>query len=563
MTAERHARYVGHRAAGDVGEIPGPADGQWLDAATRESILHELLRSFGDAAVLALDEGAVRVPLPTDHRFAGCHELPGGPTRTAMDFVRPADRMRVVGCWERSRVAGWGQDRVGLSGPPERDCMITIVDVRERYGVSIEVLVPLFDADASWSIPPRAWLPSPRPARTAVMHKNLSAVITAVDERATSMLGWAAEELVGHRSLEFIHPDDQQRAIAQWLEMRSVQETQRVRVRHSRRDGGWTWVEIENEYVGLDAPDDVVALARLTDVSEEMAAVAALHQQEVLFRTLTESLPVGVVQIDRHRDVVYHNDSVTALLGTSGAARWDEVVARVDVGGRAALGCAVGAALAQGRGGRLEAALDVPADDPGHREFLFIVAALTGLDGVGPDGADGAIVTVTDITDGVRLRERLRLEATHDHLTGCLNRAGVLAVLDSALQGPGDREVAVVFLDLDDFKSVNDTAGHAAGDAVLACVGRRLREQAGPGTHVGRLGGDEFLVVGTGVPDEAAATALVERLVAGVHVPVTVGGRDVRMEVSLGVARAYPGATSAALVARADRSMYRAKRAGR
>jgi diguanylate cyclase (GGDEF)-like protein/PAS domain S-box-containing protein len=567
MTTERHPpierldpaastddRYVqGAVAAGLV-------EGGRLDAATRETTLHELLRSHRHAAFVALDDGAVRVPLPDDHQFAECHELPGGMARTAIDFVRADDLMRVVGCWERSRVAGWAQDRVGLSSQPGRECAITIVDVRERYGVSIEVLVPLFDVGASWPSAPQAWLPTPRPVRTAVMRKNLSAVITGVDDRATSMLGWTAQELVGHRSLEFIHPADQERAIAQWLEMRSMQATQRVRVRHSRRDGTWAWVEIENEPVGPNEPDEVVVLARLTDISEEMAAVAALQEQEELFRKLTESLPVGVVQIDRHRDVVYLNDSVATLLGVTCAARWDEVVARVETEGRDALRRAVDDALAHGKDGRLEAALDIPFGDLGYRQYLFTVAALTGPNGVGPDGADGAIVSVTDITDGVRLRERLRVEATHDHLTGCLNRAAILAALDAALQGPGEAQVAVVFLDLDDFKAVNDTAGHAVGDTVLACVGHRLREQAGPNDFVGRLGGDEFLVVGTGLVDDAAAAALAQRLSTSLRVPMREGSRMVRLQVSHGVARAHPGATAGSLVAQADQSMYQAKR---
>src|SRR3954447_7103732 len=136
------------------------------------------------------------------------------------------------------------------------------------------------------------------------------------------------------RSLDLIHPDDRERAVGRGLEMRARRGTQRVRLRRRHRDGHWLRVDGENSYAGTDDPDGVVAVAHLTDVSDEMAAVEARRHQERLFRRLAESLPVGVFQIsaDGRGDlrIGYANARVGAMLGVRGASTLAEQIARVD-----------------------------------------------------------------------------------------------------------------------------------------------------------------------------------------------------------------------------------------
>jgi diguanylate cyclase (GGDEF)-like protein len=152
----------------------------------------------------------------------------------------------------------------------------------------------------------------------------------------------------------------------------------------------------------------------------------------------------------------------------------------------------------------------------------------------------------------------LRHLATTDGLTGLPNRAACLAGLTTALAGD-PAGTAVVFLDLDGFKSVNDRLGHAAGDALLTAVARRLREDIRAEDMLYRLGGDEFVIIcGSDVVDSIAAR--IRDLVAR---PIPIGADDVRIGVSAGVAHAVPGDTTDGLIIRADLAMYDAKRAKR
>jgi diguanylate cyclase (GGDEF)-like protein len=158
--------------------------------------------------------------------------------------------------------------------------------------------------------------------------------------------------------------------------------------------------------------------------------------------------------------------------------------------------------------------------------------------------------------------------AYHDALTGLANRARFLECLDRALaraRAAGEpTRVAVLLLDLDGFKEVNDTMGHAAGDALLVQVGERLLGATRGCDTAARLGGDEFAVVLDGVRQEADATVVAERVVAALSAPYALAAGPARVGASLGIARAGDAeATPAALLHDADVAMYRAKAQGR
>jgi PAS domain S-box-containing protein len=94
--------------------------------------------------------------------------------------------------------------------------------------------------------------------RIGIVYKDSRAMITGVDEHATGMLGWSANQMIGARSLEFIHLDDHQRAVANWMEMLSHQQPKRIRLRHRRQDGAWLWIEAENTIVGTGEDGDLL-----------------------------------------------------------------------------------------------------------------------------------------------------------------------------------------------------------------------------------------------------------------------------------------------------------------
>ncbi len=178
----------------------------------------------------------------------------------------------------------------------------------------------------------------------------------------------------------------------------------------------------------------------------------------------------------------------------------------------------------------------------------------------------GVVIHVTDISDRKRAEEALAHQAFHDALTGLANRALFADRVEQALRRGvrGQGQPAVVFIDLDGFKGVNDTLGHPAGDALLREVARRLRSVVRLDDTVSRLGGDEFAVLveqaGSG-PEEAVATA--ERVLGALAVPFTLERQTVTISGSVGIAVAQGGTTGDSLIGDADIAMYAAKMAGR
>jgi diguanylate cyclase (GGDEF)-like protein len=164
------------------------------------------------------------------------------------------------------------------------------------------------------------------------------------------------------------------------------------------------------------------------------------------------------------------------------------------------------------------------------------------------------------------LHDVLSQQARHDALTGLPNRAALGELLRNALEHrrPAHLDVAVLFLDLDGFKLVNDSLGHSAGDELLVRAAERIRDATRDGDAVARLGGDEFVVVCRGVEGVDAVVAIAERIGAQLERPFRLNGQDAVISASIGIAIAAPGETSADDVLRkADMAMYAAKAGGR
>lgn len=183
----------------------------------------------------------------------------------------------------------------------------------------------------------------------------------------------------------------------------------------------------------------------------------------------------------------------------------------------------------------------------------------------------GLIFNSRDVTERVRLQAQLQHNAEHDPLTDLPNRALFTRRVQQALSGrrSSDRGTAVLFIDLDGFKAVNDTIGHQAGDELLVQAARRLQDSVRHGDTAARLGGDEFaaLIVGDGGRDRTAREQqimeLADRLRIRLSQPYCIDGNDVRVAASIGVGFAEPGLGAGELLRNADLAMYRAKAAGK
>jgi len=184
-------------------------------------------------------------------------------------------------------------------------------------------------------------------------------------------------------------------------------------------------------------------------------------------------------------------------------------------------------------------------------------------------GIDGWVVNLRDITERKEaeaarkaISDQLAFEAAHDTMTGLSNRARLTDRVTEALRDGGD-SVAVLFIDLDHFKIVNDGLGHAAGDELLVEAARRLRGVIRPGDVLARFGGDEFVVLCEQVTGIDGASQVADRLLGALSQPMTVAGDEVFVTASIGIALSEAGSTAESLLRQADAAMYQAKHDGR
>jgi diguanylate cyclase (GGDEF)-like protein/PAS domain S-box-containing protein len=191
------------------------------------------------------------------------------------------------------------------------------------------------------------------------------------------------------------------------------------------------------------------------------------------------------------------------------------------------------------------------------------VAAKAFYDAAG--ARDGIVASLRVVDDQVAAREALAWQATHDPLTGVLNRTALLRRLDAPAERDGATGAtgAMLFIDLDEFKAVNDTNGHVAGDLLLRAIAERLVRGVRAEDAVGRMGGDEFLVVLDGDVDEAAAVAIADELRRACSLAIETPAGAVSTTLSIGVVLRHPTESADALILRADAALYEAKRRGR
>jgi len=175
-------------------------------------------------------------------------------------------------------------------------------------------------------------------------------------------------------------------------------------------------------------------------------------------------------------------------------------------------------------------------------------------------------MTLTEIDAHRKPLSKLVHLATHDALTGLLNRGAFLAEVDNAMRrdAPAPSLTAVLFVDLDRFKEVNDRLGHQAGDTLLAVACRRIKASLRPTECAGRLGGDEIGLLCPALVSRPSVVRLAERIIAALEQPFTIHDEIVLISASVGVAYAEAGeSTAVELVHHADEAMYRAKARGR
>jgi diguanylate cyclase (GGDEF)-like protein/PAS domain S-box-containing protein len=377
-----------------------------------------------------------------------------------------------------------------------------------------------------------------------------------------AVLGFTPAEWLSTPSLyeRSIHPEDRERVLAEKQAAYDRGEALRVEYRMLAADGRLVWVE--DRSVPIQPPDGGPNFRQgfAVDITERKLAEGAVRRAEARFRTLVEQLPLTVYvdRIDEHSSNIYSSPQIEQLVGytpdewATDASLFTQVLHPDD----------------------LERVLAAHARTHETGEPLNIEYRLIARDGsivwvhdearvlTDADGGNAVLQGyLLDITARRDAEEQLRHQAFHDALTELPNRALFTDRVEHALvvRAESGEDLAVLFVDLDDFKAVNDTYGHPAGDGLLRQVGRRLLEAVPPRHTVARIGGDEFAILVEGGIGDAAAANTAERILAKFHEPFDIDGGEVFVTPSIGIA---VGDDADGLLRSANVAMYRAKASG-
>jgi diguanylate cyclase (GGDEF)-like protein/PAS domain S-box-containing protein len=317
------------------------------------------------------------------------------------------------------------------------------------------------------------------------------------------------------------------------------------------------------ENVGADLTDAIGALATQVSLAVEGATLAAdLHrrQSEARFRSLVAHSSDLITVLDADGIVTYQSPSIEGVLGYGveevEGARFDRLLTDSDRPLLEQLLAFDGSG--EGEGHTVECSFR-------HRDGTALRFEVQHTDLLQDEHVRGIVLNSRDISERKAFEEQLAHQAFHDPVTKLANRALFSDRVEHALMRSqrGIPEIAVMFIDLDDFKTVNDSLGHAAGDEVLCEVGRRLRIAVRPTDTVARFGGDEFAVLLDGVTGSADAADAAARILRALDAPVQIDGKHVFPRASVGiclVGEDLETPEAAELLRNADVAMYMAKR---
>ena len=401
-------------------------------------------------------------------------------------------------------------------------------------------------------------------APDAAVIADASGRMVLVNSQTERLFGYRREELVGE-PLEILLPD-RLRAVhvghrdGYLADPRTRPMGAGLELAGRRKDGSEFPIDISLSAIATT--DGHLAMAFIRDVTSRKEAEERLRRSEERFRVLLDSAPDAAVIADASGAMVLVNGQTERLFGY----RRDELVGQpveillperlrgVHVGHRDRY-------LADPRTRPMGAGLELAGRRKDGTEFPVDIS-LSAIDT--PDG-HLAMAFIRDVTARKEAEEALTYQAMHDALTGLPNRLLLEDRLAQALAraGRGGSVAAVLFLDVDHFKVINDGRGHAVGDQLLVALARRLESAVRPGDTVARFGGDEFVVMCEDLSGAVEAVGLSERLTEVVESPIHIDGTELCVTVSVGVAVAGPAATAESLLRDADTAMYRAKETGR
>lgn len=387
------------------------------------------------------------------------------------------------------------------------------------------------------------------PVRTTTYSLDVAGTIIDAHPDIERMLGWNPTELIGRSSLDIVHPDDHEKGILGWIDLleQGAGGRCRMRQRFLTTSGTWRWLE-DTTTNRLDDPDHGCVTCDLVDVADEVAALEEAERRDALLTRLTDALPTGVLHLGPERLPMFWNQRWMELLGR-GSPSIDGLLGQVAEVDQVAN--AIERSYTEGRDTDVDVTLTNSATSSFARLRVRPIAHA--------DGTAEVLITLEDTTADRKHQQELHDLAHRDSLTGLTSHVGLRPVVERLLDSDHEQR-ALLFVDLDSFKVINDTHGHATGDAVLQAAGRAISEATRSTDDVVRVGGDEFVVALADAASAAEADQMIERIHAALRAAEADFDLPLNISASIGLANVESTDSFDSLLRRADQAMYQIKR---
>ncbi len=385
-------------------------------------------------------------------------------------------------------------------------------------------------------------------------------IITWISPSVTALLGWETGLLAGRAITAFVARPDLERFSAALADIREGAEIHDQVVRFRSTTGAYRFMSVTARSLTVEGGFITGMAFGLRDVTEELRAKRELARSEEQFRMAMQGAPEGMAVTDAHDRIVQANPALCELLGTTPEGlighRFREFIPEDE----------------RERVEDLRHELELGELETVRLEHRLLSSA----EEVWVDHAVGTlrdegghpqlyVHQFADRTETRRMQADLTFRATHDVQTGLANRDNLLTRLEARLGiAPAATEhVGVLWCDIDNLKQINDELGHRTGDVVIAGVADRLKGAVRHQDIVGRIGGDEFVIVLDQCPNEAVLLAVAENVQKAASGPIKSDMGKVKVSVSVGAVLARSTTDTDDALSRADHALYRAKRAGR
>ena len=405
---------------------------------------------------------------------------------------------------------------------------------------------------------------------TAALIDSLPGLFVLIDERGRfvrwnanlpALTGLPSERLQGLQALEIVGEDDRDRARTKMGDA-FAQGAADFEGAISTKNGDARTIQFTGRTIMSD--DRRYLLAVGTDVTDQRNADLRLRASEERFRAVSEAAQDAIIMIDQGAKIVYWNRAAERILGYTA----DEAIGKgvhewlmpQHFGGEAY--AEIREFAATGRGNVLGKTIEMAAVRKDGVEIPVEISIASMLLG----SSRHAVAILRDITERKRIEAEITRIARHDILTGLANRGVFVETLEAtiALARRGGMGFAVLYMDLDHFKDVNDTLGHPVGDLLLQSIAERLCAAMRQTDIAARFGGDEFALIATNLREPADAATLADTVLTALSEPFSLQGVELRTGASIGIAVYGPDSLEAeTLLSHADVALYRAKSEGR